>query len=60
MRIYLRKPLKYGQYEMLLPVEIHKNVANNLETLQAVIGRVLGLDLYGWQLYVDLQPVTIF
>ena len=44
---------------MLLRVEIDKDIAKNLDLLKAFIGRAVNLNLHGWELYIDMQTVTI-
>ena len=44
---------------MLMPLEIKKNVANDVDSFKTFIGRALSMNLHGWEIYIDTQPVTI-
>ena len=44
---------------MLMALEVKKNEAKNVDSLKAFISRTLNMNLRGWELYVDMQPVTI-
>ena len=54
-RVYLRNPIKH---EMLMALEVKKSEAKNVDLLKAFISRTLNMNLRGWELYVDMQPVT--
>lgn len=42
-----------------MALEVKKNEAKNVDSLKAFISRTLNMNLRGWELYVDMQPVTI-
>ena len=44
---------------MLMALEVKKSEAKNVDSLKAFISRTLNMNLRGWELYVDMQPVTI-
>ena len=44
---------------MLMALEVKKSEAKNVDSLKAFISRTLSMNLHGWELYVDMQPVTI-
>ena len=47
------------KYEMLMPLEMTKSDAKNVDSLKAFISRTLNMNLHGWEFYIDMQPVTI-
>ena len=55
-RVYLRNPIKH---EMLMALEVKKSAAKNVDLFKAFISHTLNMNLHGWELYVDMQPVTI-
>ena len=42
-----------------MPLEMKKSDANNVDSLKEFISRTLNMNLHGWELYIDMQPVTI-
>ena len=42
-----------------MALEVKKSKAKNVDSLKAFISRTLNMNLRGWELYVDMQPVTI-
>lgn len=42
-----------------MALEVKKSEAKNVDSLKAFISRTLNMNLRGWELYVDMQPVTI-
>ena len=44
---------------MLMVLEVKKSDAKNVDSLKAFISHTLNMNLHGWELYVDIEPVTI-
>jgi len=42
-----------------MPLELKKSDAKNVDSLKAFISLTLNMNLHGWELYIDMQPVTI-
>ena len=46
------------KYEMLMPLEMKKSDAKNVDSLKAFISRALNMNLHGWEFFIDMQPVN--
>ena len=44
---------------MLMALEVKKSDVKNVDSLKAFISRTLNMNLHGWELYIDMQRVTI-
>ena len=42
-----------------MALEVKKSDAKNVDLLKTFISCTLNMNLHGWELYVDMQPVTI-
>ena len=42
-----------------MALEVKKSDAKSVDSLKTFISRTLNMNLRGWELYVDMQPVTI-
>lgn len=42
-----------------MPLELKKSDAKNVDSLKAFISLTLNMNLHGWELYIDMQPVTM-
>ena len=42
-----------------MALEVKKSDAKNVDSMKAFISRTLNMNLRGWELYIDIQPVTI-
>ena len=56
LKAYVVYPIKH---EMLMPLEMKKSDAKNVDLLKAFTSRTLNMNLHGWELYIDMQLVTI-